>query len=678
MRRAFVLFATFAIAAGSQALDRQDWIDRYERFEPLYTAQWSDDAYFANSQNLAYSESMILRSYVEMYRTTGDREYLHRFTRRADRMIAAASDINGDGFLGWGGYRFAVSLARNGGFEETDPGDSTLPRQWARVETPPHRAFRIADGGRVGASIVLRPSPDQPAALESPLRNDSRGLIDNRAYEPNTWYELAAWGRMTGAAGYGRVAVVDLASGEELAAIDYAPGPWQFRLLHFRTPSDGRSLVVRVNAVGEGEFRADNVHVRQYAEYLVHDALIGKTLLEFAAVVLGPGSVDRRLRSSTELEARARLYRGFVHEQIMPKWSPYYRPVGGAGGVYILPDDGSTAHPNQSAAVNWNMAAAAMHLWSGDEAHRARALEIASAYLPLFDRFGSAYRWFYFYEMRPGDDPTNTFEDISHANPTIEFVLDAVDHGLLVEDEGMRLGRTFLDVIWNRSTTDPELSYALVGHPFRIGPYAFISGWASLTPYAMDVWHVIDRMYENHRYDDIETTSAFVHRPSQLLTMARLIRWASLRNRGFEVADLQDGHLPLGWSRPNSSGRTVFRTPLAARQGGFGARVTTDPARGWQTLEQRFTTYPLGIRVPISAMVRTNRPKPGGVIEVIDLTDQRVLATLPIRSHRWTRVEGAFETPPVSGHDIRLRVRYANPNLPRAIVDVDALSLGRF
>jgi hypothetical protein len=65
-------------------------------------------SYFTDSGSLAWGESYVLSTYLTMYHATANTKYLDQFVAQANRVIADASDINSDGYLGWGSSRFSV------------------------------------------------------------------------------------------------------------------------------------------------------------------------------------------------------------------------------------------------------------------------------------------------------------------------------------------------------------------------------------------------------------------------------------------------------------------------------------------------------------------------------------------------------------------------------------------
>jgi hypothetical protein len=65
-------------------------------------------SYSTDSGILAWGESYILSSYVQMYRDTGNTAYLDNFMYQANRVLANARDVVGNGYLGWASTRYST------------------------------------------------------------------------------------------------------------------------------------------------------------------------------------------------------------------------------------------------------------------------------------------------------------------------------------------------------------------------------------------------------------------------------------------------------------------------------------------------------------------------------------------------------------------------------------------
>lgn len=143
-----------------------------------------------------------------------------------------------------------------GGFELAAKTDSTLPRYWSRATGTEPAAATLDSVHHGGArSLKLTTQPDGPHALSGTWRG----------YRPGGTYTLEAFARSTTVSG--TVNVVDSATGEQLARLDFTPdtvGAWAKRSTTFRAPDAyNRTLRVQITvpAATAGAFWADEISV---------------------------------------------------------------------------------------------------------------------------------------------------------------------------------------------------------------------------------------------------------------------------------------------------------------------------------------------------------------------------------------------------------------------------------
>ena len=101
--------------------------------------------------------------------------------------------------------------------------------------------------------------------------------------------------------------------------------------------------------VSDGIAYFDNLEVKSFCEYLVHDGMIGYPIAEFIKMVYE----NRHLWP--KYKVKADRYLSVLKDHIVPKWDFYWRTIKGVSpkqGIYIWPDDGSSRFPGASLPHN--------------------------------------------------------------------------------------------------------------------------------------------------------------------------------------------------------------------------------------------------------------------------------------------------------------------------------------
>lgn len=500
----------------------ETWTDRFDQEDQqLNDGRGLSDS--KDSSKLGWSESYILSSYLSMYEATGDLKYLQKFVEHSDRVLDNASDPDGDGFLGWGTYKYATSLARNPGFEFVNPADPTMAIGWTRWQSSPFTAYRDLRNDRGGvAGMTIRTNPARGwQVVQSELYNSF--VRDNKRYEPDTLYQLSFNGKTNGSKAGGRAEVYDFTTNERLAMVRFHNTSWKAHSITFRTPAEGgHRLVVRlmhVNyKVAGGTVSFDLVRVRQLSEYAVHDGMIAAPMAEFAALV------RRDSRLTNDYDVTADRYAAFIRDEILPKWEQYFRPIGSTGGTYVFPDDGSTGIPRQSLPHNQSLALGNVMVWlsmaepEGDEALEERATKLATTFKRHLLPVGGGYLWRYSDRLLSGDyGRVLVAEDVSHANISVGFAITAASAGIVFKESDLqRFSKTLTAFMWNRSMSTPRVSTLVNG----TGGYSrswYLSGWADLAQFdpSKRTHRLVDAVYNfRGKWEDSG--------PSGLLTIARL------------------------------------------------------------------------------------------------------------------------------------------------------------
>ncbi len=594
---------------------------------------------------------------MAMYEATSDRRYLDTLVAHVDRILAGAADDDGDGYLGWGCYRYSEDEIPNGGFEEARctarvgnlcvSRDRKTPEHWVRWQSSVSTALRTSLAKRtdkMGVRLVTRP----PTWQVIECRPWGSG---NFSYDPGKWYRLSWAARTNGKVG-ASVQVYDFTARKMLASRVTTSTSWGVSVIDFRAPAAGHDIAVRLmpsdpSAVG-GYVDFDDIGLQQKLEWLVHDGMIAWPIARFIAEVRS----DLALKG---YRSKADAYLTFITSQILPKWQPHYRKIfGGTAGTYVFPPDPSYEWHGNSLPHNMYLALGRVYLWlyraTGSSAYRLRARELGAWFLRNLrqnPKDPSAYTWRYF-DPIPGDRfKAGEPEDLSHANIDVGFAVLAARSGVLFNDSHLaRMASTLTKVMWNRSWDEPRLTQDVEGggdDSYSI----YLPSWAQLARRVratspLKVWDLVRAVQDDLRC---------CHKPTQMQAAAELLASLPFVGGGLSRPDLDDGTLPSGWRRWQSTAATAYRdTGLY----GMGARLDSN-GQSWQVLEYPLLHYPAATPAFLSAWARGDAHV-GARVQVLDMVSRHVLAERTIVGEQWRPVCMSWMTPANSGRDLRIRL----------------------
>ncbi len=245
-------FTLFSLAASHT---RNEWIDRYNNLDTNLN-NGNGFAASEDSATLAWAESYILLSYLNMYEATNNDAYLNKFVEQVDTMLSSATDADNDGYKGWDTARYSVNLVRNNGAEDIDmddvnndiaktlilnedfenpsSSDATLPTGWTRWQASPATAYldnANADTGTYGCTIYTDPNTGWQI-LEKDI-----------TYEPGKFYLLKFRGKISGTGAKGYLVISDFSNSTTLGKITFSSSEWQDYEVLFKAPAESMHTV---------------------------------------------------------------------------------------------------------------------------------------------------------------------------------------------------------------------------------------------------------------------------------------------------------------------------------------------------------------------------------------------------------------------------------------------------
>jgi hypothetical protein len=268
---------------------------------------------------------------------------------------------------------------------------------------------------------------------------------------------------------------------------------------------------------------------------------------------------------------------------------------------------------------------------------------------PLSSTLGTnASLWRYWDNMGSWDNGhyyETTQEDLSHSGLTMSGVMEAYNHGQVFSAVDMeKFTRTFTDVMWNQSLTDPVISGYNSRQPkvtadkTSTSQFNFWTMFAQIDP---KVWEIADAVC---RVDDC-----------RLVVASGVAKWSPNKavNSNFEHTDPADVTLPQHWKRKGSTSATAALTTTDPGSFDQSFLITTNGTT-WQILEQKLENYEPNTPYTISFLGKKYGTVPGRV-QLYDYTTLTVLGQLSFYDTNWTRKQFMVTTP-VAGHDVRLRL----------------------
>lgn len=663
-KKCFAIAVALCVSVASSlpaAASGNPWYDKYVAFETAGPAINPDTSTSKDSGVLAFQESYMLRSFLSLYQSTQNTDWLDKFVVRADRVKSNAEDLYGDGYLGWETKWYSPSLVTNGAFASAAPGDSTLPAGWTRSLSTSATAYRSGTSGdyKPPASVcggdthglVLKTNGISWQKLYQPLG----------AYEPNKKYNVRFDAKTNGSAAKGRAYVVDSSSGNAiLGSVVFDRTDWGLVEFDFTTPGTaGHTLQLWLAhddySVSGGTAYFDNVAVSAYYPYILHDGIIGTVMAEFIRIVY-----DDTANLSSYLST-ANSYKTFIENELVAKWEDPASYVGNTWvnasateGYYKEPSTRDTfATPATLDPLPYNQFLIMAELLpimygiNGNADYWVKAQKMGQFFkndlTTLSTSAGDAYSWGYLsFDTKK--------EDISHANLDISAAIELYSAGQVFNATDMeRFTRTLTEKVWNQSTTSPLLhNYVDGSQGSACQDFMWtydMPGWMELALFDETAWDIGAGMY----------ASRTPGRKLEALVLAKLMEWdpAKLANRGFEWPSKNDATLPVRWTRSQSTSATAYMDAANKKSGKYGLTLVSNGA-SWQKVYQEWTGYTASSSYVLTFDAKTDGSQAGGRIWIVDATSGATLQSYSFFNGSWQTHTVSFTSPANASNQVNI------------------------
>lgn len=381
-------------------LDRAAMVEAYKQFDQAKNDGQGFSAE-ADSGALGWGEAGYLRAYSDLWQATGDAYWLGKIEDHFKRIIANASDPDGDGFLGWqtATYSSAVYWCQplhNRGTALVEPGFYSEARAKAIAEVTGH-------------TYVV-------SFLDPPTSFSVVDQTTRQVVAPEVAYK----------------------DGDTITAI---PGC--------------RVKVSGVACVGD-RFMVRTLRPEP-TEFTVHEGMIAYPVAVFIEAVAKAPALRERFGASAD------SFLQFISRHLLHKHERDWLETGDGGGGYRFADLITDRFPNRLMPHNQYLALARAFLVlkdvpGADPLLGKRAEQMARLFRSSLIAQDQAWVWHYWDWVEAGEKGASGFEDTSHGHIDIGFAVEAARRGVVfTADDMKRFTRTVLDLMWNGSESKPGL-----------------------------------------------------------------------------------------------------------------------------------------------------------------------------------------------------------------------------
>ncbi len=389
--------------AGWAQLDIMALNEAYKAFD-LERNQGIGHSDKPDSGTLGWGEGAIIQDYADLWEVTGDPYWLSKIRDHFQRIMANATDPDGDGFLSWQTTTYSTAVAY---------AERLLNVSDAQIEPAFQRNSRSGEFEQATGHVYLidfLTSADRFRIVDW----DTRAVLaDDIAYE----------------------------SGAPITAI--AP----FRLTITGATHQGDRFLVRTIAP-------------EPIEFTVHQGMF------IYPVALFIEAVKRDPALQAEFGAAADEFLAFINRHVFEKNERDWLELGEAGGAYRFEPKITDRFPNRVMPHNQYgaLARAWLVLANVEGAHplmadRAEKMVRCFRNALILDEEHDAWAWHYWDWVAFGEPGSSGWEDTSHGHLDVSLAVEAARRGVVFTDEDLRrMANTWLVVMWNGDTEKPLMA----------------------------------------------------------------------------------------------------------------------------------------------------------------------------------------------------------------------------
>ena len=435
MKRAFCAAAIILFVNADPAPGQIDVAKLNEAYKAHDMArnEGKGDSESADSGKLGWAEGSVIQSYAQMWEATEDAYWLGKISEHFQRIMAAASDPDGDGFLSWNTKTYSCAVARA------------------------ERLHNVSE-----------------AEIEPAHQKNMTGKAAAKCTGHTYIIEFHS--------GPGQFRIIDWDTRQSVSEeIAYKDGAAIGQIEPFRFKINGRP------------HQGDRFMIRTFApepiEFTVHQGMFVYPVAIFIEAVKTRPELRERFGADAE------KFLTFINRHVFEKNEQDWLDMGELGGGYRFEPKLSDRYPNR--IMPHNQFAALGRAWlvlkDLDGAHpltaqRAeRMVRYFHRHLEL-DEENDAYRWHYWDWIEYGQPDHSGYEDTSHAGLTMSLAVVAARRGVIFTDVDMkRIANTWLKLMWNQDPEKPLMAAGVDGRePCKFSP--LLARWSELSEWDRKVY----------------------------------------------------------------------------------------------------------------------------------------------------------------------------------------------
>lgn len=435
MRRSVYLAAMILVASPGGALAEMDAAKLADAYK-AYDMTRNDGKGFsesADSGTLGWGEGDVIQEYAQMWEATEDPYWLAKIAEHFQRIMASASDPDGDGFLSWTTKTYSCAVAHA------------------------ERLHNVSEA-------AIEPADQKNMNGEAAAKCTGHAYVIEFHAGPER-FRIVDWSTR-------KVVATDVAY-QSGAAITQIP---PFRFTISGQPRQGDRFMVRTVAP-------------EPVEFTVHQGMFVYPVAQFIEAAKTRPELRQRFGADAE------KFLAFINKHVFEKNEQDWLDMGELGGGYRFQPLITDRYPNR--IMPHNQFAALARAWlvlkdvEGAPPLMARRAEQMVRYFHShleLDKENNAYRWHYWDWIDYGKPGDSGYEDTSHAALSMSLAVEAARRGVIFTDADMtRIANTWLKLMWNRDEEKPMMAAAVDGQkPHEFSP--LMARWSELSQWDRKVY----------------------------------------------------------------------------------------------------------------------------------------------------------------------------------------------
>ena len=357
-----------------------------------------------DSGSLGWGEGGIIQDYADLWEVTGDAYWLGKIADHFRRIMANASDPDGDGYLSWQTATYSTAVAY---------AERLLNVSDAQIEPAFQRNTRRGEFELCTGHTYLIEFHESAEVFRVTDWDTREVIADGLAYE----------------------------SGAAITAIE------PFGLTISGATHQGDRFMVRTIAP-------------EPLEFTVHQGMFIYPVALFIEAVKG------RPELQAQFGADADEFLAFINRHVFEKNERDWLDLGEAGGAYGFEPKITDRFPNR--VMPHNQYGALARAWlvlanveGADPLMAQRAEQMVRFFRNslVLDEEHDAWAWHYWDWIAFGEPGASGWEDTSHGHIDVSLAIEAARRGVVFTDEDMaRMANTWLEVMWNGDAQAPLMA----------------------------------------------------------------------------------------------------------------------------------------------------------------------------------------------------------------------------